>query len=826
MKPLLLVFNKCDAPATVSQSDLELVLSLSDLQRVLKSQLNVMEVSAVTGHGVPAMLDWMVKTGAVTVAPSVQQQQLMPQQQPAIGAFSPVGYGADLGKALKSVCKVFATTASPNYATPWQMHAQSKSTASGFVIAPISQRRILTNAHAVANQVQVQLRKHGNAKKFTAKVLSVGHECDIAMLTVEDEEFWTGVEALDIGGLPGMQESVSVVGYPTGGDNVCVTKGVVSRIDRQQYSHGRTSLLALQIDAAINSGNSGGPVIKGDKVIGIAFQCLTQGENIGYVIPVPVIHHFLEDLARHNGRYTGFCELGASWQTLESADHKLALHMPPSLTGVFITSVEPTYYAAQVLRPGDVITHFNGHSIADDGTFLFEHAQHVHPALSNRGSLTTTMLPALSLSALPDSVDTLSKDAPSAPFDMAVSLTLDRPRAQPSLTAPATSLGQSSPFSTNASPAAALTAKSHPFAAPAQQNMPAEVPAVVMGAGTLSGQQHPARIDFRHLTSMHFDGDVCTLGIWRDGAALPGGVQVCLTPPKQLVPVHSHDEKPHYFIFGGLVFTRLTNFYLRSTYGVDWTHKAPIKLCDRSFAGFLEHEGQECVILSKVLAWDCNAGYQDLGNVEVMTVAGVRVHSLEHLAHLLDNAPGPYVRLDLQWHKVVLLDVRKARAAAADILAQNCIPGNGSYPKDLAKRALNLPPHLALATDKALGRLPAVAPLDEVPLLAAPKPSTSTSSALALQLQQLDLTGTSILQAQQPDQTGAVTLATLFQGLRLKRLSLDVDYEDMPSLQPLAQHLTQLHIGEPEAAPGDAFTTAVGSLPLLQVLVAAVALMA
>ncbi|KAL6756125.1 hypothetical protein V8C86DRAFT_116654 [Haematococcus lacustris] len=597
--------------------------------------------------------------------PIVQQQQLMSQQQPAIGAFSPVGYGADLGKALKSVCKVFATTASPNYATPWQMHAQSKSTASGFVIAPISQRRILTNAHAVANQVQVQLRKHGNAKKFTAKVLSVGHECDIAMLTVEDEEFWTGVEALDIGGLPGMQESVSVVGYPTGGDNVCVTKGVVSRIDRQQYSHGRTSLLALQIDAAINSGNSGGPVIKGDKVIGIAFQCLTQGENIGYVIPVPVIHHFLEDLARHNGRYTGFCELGASWQTLESADHKLALHMPPSLTGVFITSLEPTYYAAQVLRPGDVITHFNGHSIADDGTFLFEHAQHVHPALSNRGSLTTTMLPALSLSALPDSVDTLSKDAPSVPSDMAMSLTLDRPRAQPSLTASATSLGRSSPFSTNASPAAALTAKSHPFAAP------------------------------------------------------------------QLVPVHSHDEKPHYFIFGGLVFTRLTNFYLRSTYGVDWTHKAPIKLCDRSFAGFLEHEGQECVILSKVLAWDCNAGYQDLGNVEVMTVAGVRVHSLEHLAHLLDNAPGPYVRLDLQWHKVVLLDVRKARAAAADILAQNCIPGNGSYPKDLAKRALNLPPHLALATDKALGRLPAVAPLDEVPLLAAPKPSTSTSSAVS-----------------------------------------------------------------------------------------------
>jgi len=57
------------------------------------------------------------------------------------------------------------------------------------------------------------------------------------------------------------------------------------------------------------------------------------------------------------------------------------------------------------------------------------------------------------------------------------------------------------------------------------------------------------------------------LGIWRDGSAIPGGVQVQLSAPKQLVPVHSHDAKPHYFIFGGFVFTKLTNFYLRSTYG-------------------------------------------------------------------------------------------------------------------------------------------------------------------------------------------------------------------------------------------------------------------
>jgi hypothetical protein len=56
------------------------------------------------------------------------------------------------------------------------MHAQTKSTATAFAIHPISSRRILTNAHAVANQIQVQLRKHGSARKFPARVVAVGHE--------------------------------------------------------------------------------------------------------------------------------------------------------------------------------------------------------------------------------------------------------------------------------------------------------------------------------------------------------------------------------------------------------------------------------------------------------------------------------------------------------------------------------------------------------------------------------------------------------------------------------------------------------------------------
>ncbi|KAL6755481.1 hypothetical protein V8C86DRAFT_3137680 [Haematococcus lacustris] len=87
---------------------------------------------------------------------------------------------------------------------------------------------------------------------------------------------------------------------------------------------------------------------------------------------------------------------------------------------------------------------------------------------------------------------------------------------------------------------------------------------------------------------------------------------------------------------------------------------------------------------------------------------------------------------------------------------------------------------------------------------------------LALQLQQLDITGSTITQPHQPEQPGAVTLANLFGGARLKQLSLDTRIREMPSLQPLAQHLTQLHIGQPCGKYDDAFIAALGPLPLLQ----------
>jgi len=313
-----------------------------------------------------------VATERADVTPTVVEPEAIPASVDLHGRRGSLGVSPTL---LKSVVKIFAVRTEPNLSMPWQMKRQYSSTASGFVI---SGRRIVTNAHAVSFQTSVRVRKHGSAEKFVAKVIGVGHQCDLALLTVEDESFWRDQEVLDFGEMPSLQESITVIGYPTGGDSISVTKGVVSRIEETYYSHGNFRLLAIQIDAAINPGNSGGPALMGTKVAGVCFETLLNAENIGYIIPVPVVKHFLEDIEKNKGNYTGFCDIGAQIQLMESDNIRKAMGMQPGQTGVLVNKIFPLSHASTVLQKDDVILEIDGTSVGNDGTIAFrDHGERI-----------------------------------------------------------------------------------------------------------------------------------------------------------------------------------------------------------------------------------------------------------------------------------------------------------------------------------------------------------------------------------------------------------------------------------------------------------------
>ena len=131
-----------------------------------------------------------------------------------------------------SIVKIYTTQTNPDYDNPWNTYRPELSHGTGSVI---SDNRILTNAHVVSNQTFIEVQTHGRPKRYTAKVLAVSHETDLALLTVDDLSFFQNLRALEIGELPEMQQEVVVYGFPIGGDTLSTTSGVISRIELQTY---------------------------------------------------------------------------------------------------------------------------------------------------------------------------------------------------------------------------------------------------------------------------------------------------------------------------------------------------------------------------------------------------------------------------------------------------------------------------------------------------------------------------------------------------------------------------------------------------------------
>jgi len=265
-----------------------------------------------------------------------------------------------------SMVKIYAVENRPDYDNPWNMKGPKAASGSGCVIAG---NRILTNAHVVSDQTFIQVRLYGQSKKYPAKVLAVSHEADLALLTVDEALFFQGVKPLAFGQLPQVEQEVVVYGFPEGGNTLSTTKGVISRIEHQRYAHSLIKLLATQLDAAVNPGNSGGPVIVDGLIVGVVMQTRKESENIGYTVPVPVINHFLADI--DDGRYDGFPVDGISIQSLENGSLKKMKGLKDNQSGALVTSIIPGSPAENQLFPGDVLLAIDNHLIADDCTVEF-----------------------------------------------------------------------------------------------------------------------------------------------------------------------------------------------------------------------------------------------------------------------------------------------------------------------------------------------------------------------------------------------------------------------------------------------------------------------
>ncbi len=269
----------------------------------------------------------------------------------------------------KSVVKIYVTVQRPDYRMPWQTSRPWQATGSGFVI---SGRRLLSNAHVVSDAKFIEIQKSGDARRYPARVKYIAHDCDLAMLDVDEKSFFDDTVPVPLSStLPKLDDEVVAVGYPLGGEKLSITRGIVSRIDYSVYVHsGADQHLVLQVDAAINPGNSGGPVFFKDKVVGVAFSGIAGADNIGYAIPIPVIERFLADIA--DGKYDGYAELGVAFYHMRNKALRADLKLPPARSGVAICYVDPFGAAKDILKPSDVLLSVDGLVISDDGNVVLD----------------------------------------------------------------------------------------------------------------------------------------------------------------------------------------------------------------------------------------------------------------------------------------------------------------------------------------------------------------------------------------------------------------------------------------------------------------------
>ena len=270
----------------------------------------------------------------------------------------------------KSIARINTTSQEGNYRAPWLPGQVSGSSGTGWVVAG---ERLVTNAHVISNERFVTVEKEGDPKKYVATVEHVAHDCDLALLKVADPAFFKDTYPLEIGGIPELESVVSVYGYPIGGERLSVTQGVVSRVDFRVYTHSVVDQhLSVQIDAAINPGNSGGPVLQDGKVVGVAFQGYSGdvAQNVGYMIPTPVIKHFLHDI--EDGRYDRYMDLSIGFFNTLNPSMRHALGLANDDRGVVVTTVQKAGVSYGILQPGDVLLAIDGHEIASDGMVELE----------------------------------------------------------------------------------------------------------------------------------------------------------------------------------------------------------------------------------------------------------------------------------------------------------------------------------------------------------------------------------------------------------------------------------------------------------------------
>ncbi len=267
-----------------------------------------------------------------------------------------------------SVVTVVANIPSPQ--TFFGPTGQATSSGSGIFIS--SDGYILTNNHVVegANQYQVV---YSDGTQHDATLVGTDQYSDLAVLKVTDKV--PAVASLGDSDALNPGETVIAIGSPLGDFKNTVTVGVVSATGRSiDTGNGYTIDGLIQTDAAINQGNSGGPLVNlAGQVIAINTMIIrssgsgTVAEGLGFAIPINTARVVSQQLIKSG--HVSRPNLGISWQPI--TPRVAAIYRLPVQYGVYITDVSGNSPASKAgLQVGDIITAIDSTQIDENHAYI------------------------------------------------------------------------------------------------------------------------------------------------------------------------------------------------------------------------------------------------------------------------------------------------------------------------------------------------------------------------------------------------------------------------------------------------------------------------
>ena len=304
-------------------------------------------------------------TDPTTATPVREDFQLDLQTAPAYQEESP--------REGMSLREIYKTNIPSVVSISCRMHGGSSS---GTGVVLTAEGLLVTNAHVVEDALEVSVLLT-DGRKFTAQVVGCDSVSDLAVLHIAANDLTPAVfgdsEQVQVG------DTVVAIGDPLGVElRGTMTDGIISAINRDVEVGGRVMSL-LQTNAALNSGNSGGPLIdRYGRVIGINtmkigdFMSRAGVEGLGFAIPSATVKTIVDQLISQ-GYVSGRPTLGIIGESL-SAFYQNYYLLP---AGLYISQVEPDSPAALAgIEPGDILLTLAGQSVTspeDMERILYSH---------------------------------------------------------------------------------------------------------------------------------------------------------------------------------------------------------------------------------------------------------------------------------------------------------------------------------------------------------------------------------------------------------------------------------------------------------------------